>query len=213
MGDDRGAAVSLWPVVRTSFVRFSTPLEGCVSHLYLDVKGLVTCAIGVLVDPIELALALPWVRADGGRATRAEVAAEWHTIKGRPELARQGHRAAAALCQLHLTAEGVELVTLDKLDAMVRALARRFAEMGEWPAPAQLAVVSLAWACGAGFRFPRLEAALRAWDFATAADECAMNATGNPGLLPRNRANRRLLLEAADAIAQERSPDVLLFSV
>ena len=49
-----------------------------------------------------------------------------------------------------------------KLGQMDAYLAKRFPEWEEWPADAQLATLSMAWACGPAFRFPRLEAALRA---------------------------------------------------
>ena len=86
--------------VRAGWVAFNAPLEGVVPWMYLDVKGLVTCAIGVLIDPIEMALHLPWRRQDGAPATRAEIEADWCRIKGRQGLARKGHRAAELVAKL-----------------------------------------------------------------------------------------------------------------
>ncbi len=199
----------IWPSVRAAFIAFSSPLEGVIPWLYLDVKGLVTTAIGVLVDSPQAAAALPFVRHDGSPATRAEIADEWARIKGHRELAQQGARAARALCQLRLTDEGVERVVLAKLDVMVEALARRFPDIVSWPAPAQLATISLAWACGAGFAFPKLEAALRRRDFGAASVECTIREAGNAGVAPRNRANRRLYQLAARAVAEGLCPSLL----
>jgi hypothetical protein len=66
----------------------------------------------------------------------------------------------------------------------------------------------MAWAMGPGFNFPMFQAACGkkddagnpAPDFRAAADQCHMDETGNPGLAPRNVANKQLFLNAADAI-------------
>lgn len=191
---------------RDAFLDFTRPLEGCIEHLYLDVKGLPTIACGVLIATEATARALPLVHKDGTPATEDERAADWYRVKARRELAQQGARAAAAVAQLRLTPDGVEQVTWAKLELTVEALIRRFPAFGEWPASAQLAVVSLAWACGPAFAFPKCEAALRAQDWAGAAAECAINSKGNPGVVPRNRANRALLLGAAAG----GDPDVIM---
>lgn len=197
------------PAVEERFVAFSTPLEGCVPHFYLDIKGLVTIAIGRLADPLSTALDLPLVRADGSAATQAEIEAEWRRIKPATWLARKGHTAARSLCVLHLTPEGIESVTMGRLREMGAALARRFPDFPCWPADAQLAVLSLSWACGPGFAFPKCAAALALGDFTTAARECAISSRGNPGVIPRNVANRRLLTAAALVVAEDGDRDVL----
>lgn len=203
----------IYPSVRAAFVPFSVRFEGSVSWMYLDVKGLVTIAVGVLVDPLDLALDTldgHMVRKlDGAPATRHEIAADWQAIKRHPDLARRGHRAAESVAWLRLTPEGLEAVTLAKLDAMLVQLARRFPQLPSWPASAQLAVISLAWACGAGFRFPKTERALLARDWTTAAEEAVIDATGNPGVVPRNEANRQLLLAAAHVEATGGDPAAL----
>lgn len=200
----------IWPVVRQVFVPFSTRFEGAIPHLYLDVRGLVTTAIGVLVDPVEQAFQLPLKWPDGKAATRTQIAAEWWTIKREGSLAHRGAGAAAKVAVLRLDHADVEALTLAKLDVMARAICKRFPGFETWPAPAQLGVLSMAWACGPGFAFPRCEAALRALDFAAAAEECKIREDGNAGVKPRNVANRTLFLEAADALATGREPDVLL---
>jgi GH24 family phage-related lysozyme (muramidase) len=182
--------------VRDAFVPFTAPMEGVVRFLYLDVKGLVTTAIGNLVDPMEAALALPLMRPDGTRASREDIAAEWANVKARQDMRMRGGMAYAAVTRLRLTDEGVRQVVAGKLAQMESYLARRFPEWEEWPADAQLATLSMAWACGPAFRFPRLEAALRAQDWITAANECRMDERGNPGLRPRNKANRTLYRNA-----------------
>lgn len=201
------------PSVRRAFIPFSSPLEGVISHLYLDVLGLVTCAIGCLVDPVSLCLDLPWKRADGSPATRDEIAAEWATIKAAKGLATAGHKAAAKLCKLHLTADGVAQVVEKKLDATARELARRFPGFAELPADAQLGLLSMAWAMGANFRFPKFQAAIEQRDFERAAAECTIREAGNAGVIPRNIANRQLFRNAARVLAEGLDPAELLFQV
>lgn len=190
--------------VRDIFVPFTAQYEGTVPWLYLDVLGLVTVAIGVLVDPMWLATSLPFVDKDtGAPAGQVEIADEWMRIKNHKELAQKGHRAAQSLCQLRLTTDGVHRVVVRKLDQMAEHLGRRFPGIALWPVAAKIAVLSVSWACGPGFRFPKLEAALLASDFATAAEECEINTAGNPGVVPRNAANKALLLEAARLVPLE----------
>lgn len=187
----------LRPVVREKFLAFTAPLEGVVRHFYLDTLGLPTIAYGCLVATEAEARALPMVYTSGVPATPDDCALDWRRVKGTPALAQKGYRAAATVARLRLTPEGVEAVTWAKLDKMLDHLGRRFPDFEAWPASAQLAVVSLSWACGPGFDFPKCVAALQRQDWAGAAAECQMRTAGNPGLIPRNRANRALLLGAA----------------
>ena len=190
--------------VRRAFLAFTSPLEGVVPWMYQDVKGLVSAGIGNLIDPVSLAIALPFVRLDGTSASREDIVAEWMRIKnlgpdakGRTA-AQLGHLYAKPHTRLRLTPEGIERVVMSKLEEMDRYLAKRFPEYPDWCADAQLATLSMAWACGPAFRFPKLEAALRARDFRTAAVECFMPEEAKiSGLRPRNIANRVLYQNAA----------------
>ncbi|HXG69973.1 MAG TPA: hypothetical protein VNJ04_05090 [Gemmatimonadaceae bacterium] len=197
--------------VRAAFVWFTTPMEGCVPWMYTDVKGLVTTAIGNLIDPIQYALPLPWVHEDGTPATRAEIAAEWYRVKSDPVAARRGHRYTEGITDLRLTSEGIDQVVSQKLDEMDRYLTSRFPEYPDWPADAQLATLSMSWACGPGFRFPALDACLRDRDFDGAARHCTIQTVGNPGVIPRNLANRRLYANAVRVQAFHLDPNVLMW--
>ena len=74
-----------------------------------------------------------------------------------------------------------------------------FPALPSWPWEAQMATLSLCWAVGTALPrgWPRLTAALRAQDWATAAAECEIRSEGNPGVVPRNERNRQLYLDAA----------------
>lgn len=177
--------------------------------MYLDVLGLVTTGIGNLIDTPDDALSLEWLRSDGSVATRREVAAEWTAVKARKDLAQRGGGAFKAITRLRLSDAGLHDLFNRTLDRMARQLATRFPGFDDWPADAQLATISMAWACGPAFRFPKLAAALNAGDFATAAVECKMNEAGNPGLKPRNAANRLLYENAAAVVARDLDPELL----
>lgn len=71
------------PIVRDTFREWSVPKEGRIRCMYLDLRGYVTTAIGLLIDdtstltPPARAFALPWRTQGGALATASEVRAEW----------------------------------------------------------------------------------------------------------------------------------------
>lgn len=197
--------------VRDAFVGFSTPLEGCCSYMYSDIKNLITTGIGNLIDPVSVAVAVPFRKPDGSLASSAEKAAEFWRVKNDPRSATLGHRYAATITRLRLDDAGIADVVFRRLDLNESILRSRFPNFEEWPADAQLATHSLGWACGAAFRFPKLERALQVIDFLTAAVECKMNEAGNPGLIPRDKANATLYTNAAAVYAGGLDPDTLWF--
>ncbi len=201
----------LIPAVREAFWAFSVPLEGYVSHMYRDTKNLVTVGVGQLIDPMAYAMALPFKRKDGTRASREEIAHEWRRIHVAPDLDKLGWRAAERIAQLHLDEADVERLFAAKVDENVGHLAKRcpFAAI---PADAQMALLSWAWACGPHAKFPKMLAAVSRGDFATAAEE--IRVTDGKGKAPgtlslRNAANRRMMLNAAAVAAAGMPYDVL----
>lgn len=217
--------------VRDAFIDFTIPLEGArpghvgIPWMYQDVLGLVSTGLGNLIDPIGLALPIPWKRSDGTRATRGEVIAEWQRIKTQPPnekgqtAADLGHLYAKRIATLHITNEDILDLIRQKLELHESMIAADFPEWESWPADAQLATHSMAWACGAGiFRkssgkkhWPKLTAALHGLDFRTAATECFMPQEATiGGLRPRNKANRILYTNAAIAL-HNLDPDTLFY--
>ncbi len=200
------------PSVAARFLEFTRPLEGTVEYMYVDVKGLVTIGIGNLIDPIGMALALPFVKKVGGAATPAEITAEWTLIKdadNSKQLKTKGHTACTALTKLKLTDAAILDLCTRRLNSNELELkkVKEFKTFDEWPADAQLALQSMAWAMGeafaAGTLWPSFRAACATMDFDGAADNCKMNESGNPGLIPRNRADAHLFKNAAAVLAGE----------
>jgi hypothetical protein len=182
--------------------------------MYLDVKGLVTVGVGNLIDPLSAALGLsfryknkPGVKNPGQLASRADIEAEWKLIKGKPDLAKRGHRACEPLTNLELDDAAINTLINNRLLQNESFLKRQtaFKDFDKWPADAQLALLSMAWAMGPGFSasWPRLSAACGKMDFDGAAENCQMSESGNPGVVPRNLANKRLFQNAAAVLAGE----------
>lgn len=199
-------------VVREAFYSFNAPLEGEVPYFYQDVKGLVSIGVGILADPIHLAMRLPMVNPDGSSASANEIAAEWAKVRalgsGTKEEGNQaaihGHLFAKPHTRLRMTKEGLQDSLLGKLHLHDLALARRFPGYETWPADAQLAIHSWAWGVGPAAPYPKMSASLNRRDFRAAAGEVMIKyqrADGKMeelyGLKPRNKANRALLINAA----------------
>lgn len=196
--ETRGVAVH--DAVRDTWIAFNEPFEGRVRWMYLDVRGLVTVGIGNLIDPVGEALARPFVHdADGTPASTDEIRTAWEDLKGRPELASRGHRACEELNDLRLRDDAIDELVMAKLSANEEVIAGRFPDFAAWPADAQLGTLSMAWALGPHFtsRWPRFTSAATSGDWSTAAAECRIDETGNPGVAPRNRADLQLFENAA----------------
>ena len=199
--------------VKDAFVAFTSKFEGVVRWMYLDIKGLVTVGIGNLCDPVGIALGLPFVHDGDYPASRDEIALAWHTVKDRQDLARLGHRACEHLTTIRLTPEGINQVVNDKLQENWGFLAKRFPDIEDWPADAQLGILSMAWAAGPGFIAPKFSACCRLLDFEGAARECRFQDSHNPGLVPRNDANEVLFRNAQNVLGSQLDPEILYYSV
>lgn len=173
--------------------------------MYLDVLGLVTTGVGNLIDPMAPALVLAWVhKLDATPATRAEVVAEWNIVKNAQPMRKLGGGAFARLTTLMLTDAAIDALVLERLMLDEAGIKSGYSAWETYPANVQTAMLSMVWAMGAGrivpcpaFQYPHFRLAVLDADWAAAADQCKMDETGNPGLVPRNVANKKLFLAAA----------------
>jgi GH24 family phage-related lysozyme (muramidase) len=194
--------------VRDNFLDFTTKFEGRVEWMYLDIKGLVSIGIGNLIDPINLAMDLPFVHKDdiNVAASTDEIEAEWQTVKGRQDLAPRGHLAFKDLTSLQMTDDSIDELVFTKLDQFQSTLENttEFADLEDWPSDAQLGLFSMAWAMGPAFGpgFPHFRAACTDHDWAGAAAQCHMEDSANPGLRPRNKADVVLFTNAQAVVDQ-----------
>ena len=200
--------------VQTQFRSFNEPLEGVVKYMYLDIKGLVTVGVGNLIDPVSAALELPFqwknkpgVKKPGGAATKAEIQTEWQKLKDDQTLAHKGHRACAKVTDLELSDASIDDLISRRLLSNQGFLKKQkaFADFENWPADAQMGLLSMAWAMGPGGprAFHTFSAACATADFDVAAENCRMSEVGNPGLVPRNRADKLCFHNAAAVLAGE----------
>jgi hypothetical protein len=186
------------PSVAAAFRSFNRVFEGDVTWMYLDVKGLVTTGCGNLIDTGAQARALPWVhKGDGQAATEAEIAQAWLKVKGAQSMKMLGGGSFARLTDLRLTDDGVTSLVNARRDLDWTFLVNRFSSLSTWPADGQLAVLSIAWAAGPGWVAPKFDACAKMYDFVGMGLQGWLNDDGNPGLHPRNLANRLLFSNAA----------------
>ena len=183
------------PEVWASFPAWIEQYEGRKSWLYRDTApaGLVSSGVGFLLDPIALALPLPWFRPDGAPASQEEIRADWQRVKALPRaMVAERYRVPAGL---HLAEPAIDALTHQTMSATLRALARTFPDLASYPAPVQTAILGMAWLAGpySFVKRPAFVAAILARDWRAAADASAIkNATAT-----RNDAHRALFLSAA----------------
>lgn len=217
----------MYQIVRDNLMAFQVPMEGKVRWMYADSLGLVSIGVGNLIDPISLAYTLPSLGAPylnkntQQPGTDAEIDADWNQIKS----TGAGWKAAEDMTTLQITEEGCQQLVLNKADELElyftnhaedpAAHTKAFSNYANWPADAQLALMSMTWAMGAAFadggKWPNFRAACTAESWLDAAANCRMV---NAWLIRRNAVNRGLFRNAAWAIEQPNyDPSALLLPV
>lgn len=214
-----------------SFHKFTEPLEGRVYHMYADVLGLITTGVGNLIDPKPAAMVLPWKTQTGDPASSAQVSHEWDNIKAHAaELAHRSLAVQATFTSVRLDDAGIDTLVAKKLVANAEHLAaKHFTEFADFPADAQLACMSLAWAVGADWpsKFTTLASLIRKRDWAGCVKQDGAHPEDpdhrvcdirvgekghpdyNPGVIPRNHANRLCFANAAGVAVAELDPEAL----
>lgn len=215
--------------VRAIWTEFNEPLEARLPFMYLDVKGLVSTGLGNLIDatgppPLrppndservashQIARRLLWLTESEEEASGEDVDAEWDQIKARLDQARFGGGTFRQFATLHLSDEEIDRLVFDKLDEMEGVLRRRppFAGFDDFPADAQLGLLSMSWGMGPAFNFPKFQGFVAAGDWAQAATECRfLPEIGT--IVERNDRDQRLFTNAAAVVEQELDEDVLIW--
>lgn len=213
---------------RKEFVPFTSKFEGVCKHMYLDVKGLVTSGIGNLINDSDRASVLPFKRQDGSPASKSEIIEEWNYVKSRQDLRFRGGMIYQSITKLRLTNEGVLELVLGHLKSDEVWLRKYFPNYDEFPADAQLALHSMAWANGAAFSpgYPTFTKHAKVLNFRGCANECWIGPIlptkdtpvenrrpdpKNPGVHPRNLANYKLFQNADLVIRYKLDPDILYY--
>jgi len=200
----------MYQAVSDHWIHVNAPLEGVLPFMYLDSKGYVTTGMGNLIDSPEAAMALPWHTSSGARASNAEIREAWERVKLRSDLAPTGGGSFAGVTSLRLSERDINETVKAKLEEIERDLLGAYPTLDNWPADAQMGVLSMAWAMGAGFpkRFPKFSHAVNALlpDFELAAVESRMV---DP--IPRNAVNRTLFENAAYVLQRNLDPSKLYY--
>lgn len=191
--------------VLLAFGTFSSPIEGVFRWMYLDKKKFPTTAIGYIINTVEMVTALPWRLPNGELAPKAQVIAEWRALQARPELAdyRASSHVVEAATTVRLLDADVAAIVQSRLLAIEARMRHFFAGWGDFPADAQLGLLSLGWALGSDFEtgYPKLTHAANTGDWETCARECAISTQDNPGIIARNAQNV-LLFHNAHAVSE-----------
>lgn len=165
----------MYPSVQSRFRDFNKTFEDDVPYMYADLKGLVTVGVGNLVDPVSLALSLPFrfkakpaseqkvSGVAGAPATREQITAEWQRVKGATKSGLNSNGDAQTnvyaaghyerLTDLELTSAAIGNLVNERLASNESILLKtwpEFAKFTSWPADGQLGLLSLAWAFGPG---------------------------------------------------------------
>jgi hypothetical protein len=197
----RASVAAAWPAVASRH-------EGRCWFLYLDTKLLPTTAIGILLETVEEAQAMPWFRiSDGQPATDAEIAAEYRRVKSLTSLAPRGGFAYKPSAQLRLPEATIDELLMETTDRFWNTFKTVHPDADLWPADAQLAALDLMFQNGpkftrAGGSWPNMRAAFHAEDWTRAAANV-------PGTHPRAQFRKRLFTNAAKVKQLGIDPDIL----
>lgn len=203
------------------FIRFTEPHEGYVPKMYVDVKNYVTTGYGNLIENTATGqitpqgLSLPWKRdSDGSLASRQEILDAFNTVKN-SGMSQAGGGNQRHLTNIHLDRAAIVELVRQTLEGMAAKLRQYFPNFDNFPADAQLGILSMSWAMGPGFArgYPKFAAAANALvpDFVTMAKESLIPELGSPEDKPegRNAQQIKLFLNAAKVFQTNADPDTL----
>jgi hypothetical protein len=226
-------------VIKDTFFDFSAQREGFTPFMYCDTLNLVTTGIGNLIDngarngfdisenAMAPAMNLPWkFKGPGwtsknpvaaGPASKEEIREAWTRTKLReqsePGFNKRGGFAYAGFQPLTLDLQGLKELFNRTLTRFDSTISQRYPGYETWPADAQQAILSMAWAMGPAFNFPAFKAAVDKLDFRKAAELSFFK--GGGGTLEnrtgRNRENVIMFTNAADVLKAGVDPDRLFF--
>lgn len=203
--------------VMDAFVKTQSQWEGVADVMYTDVLGLVTTAIGYLIDSNSNtnamanmsgygpALVIPWVhKSDGQPATQAEIIQDWQTVKN-------AHTTSGSfdlptdkkITQLRIPQNVIQDLTASRMANNERELLKALPGFANAPADAQMATHGMAWAMGGAF--------IPAYNFKTFADAfnrgdwaAAKAASGFKGAAPQRKAGQDKMFDNAAKVAAKK---------
>lgn len=196
--------------VANKFMAFNEPFEGLLAYPYTDALGLVTTGMGNLIDPLAQALYLPWKLLDGSPASQDDIRAAWTAVKG----AHPTHQGVDSVNvpgnNIRLARADINALIVEKLHGNEETLRRYFPGWDDFPADAQMAILSMAWAMGPGFpaSFVQFTAAANRGDWTEAGAQSSFRGVGVAG---RIAANKQAFANAAIVAGSGGDPETLWY--
>ena len=187
-------------------IDYLTSFEAFVPWMYLDSLGLVTTGIGNLLDPYSTygkKVSFYW-RSDNGRATDAEVKAEFDLVKSKavpggraPQAGFQSYKAFESITKLRASKDDVYAAVRTALKALEAAAVQYFGrDFDTLPADVQVVFVQMSNAGGLVSRKGQLAPLLKKRDFVAARDYAYLSNAkqGRNGYKKYNSAFRILMM-------------------
>ena len=176
-------------------VKYFRDHEGVVSHMYLDIVGLVTVGVGFLLRTSEDAVALKFLnRTTGKAATADEKRRDWDAVSQQVKAKRANFYQK--FTQLDLPVDQIDKRLEFLIVEFSNSLRSQFPGFDHFPTPAQIGLMDMIYSLGPGgfFRgYPKMCGAVAKADWMAAASECERG-----GVSPsRNTDCRQLFLDAA----------------
>ena len=179
-------------------VKYFREHEGVVSHMYLDVVGLVTIGVGFMLPNPAAAQALNLVHRDtGDAAAAAEKSQDWESVNAQEKAKLAG--TYKKFTKLDLPDEEIDRELAGRLGDFVRSLRQRFPDFDEFPDQAQIGLLDMIYSLGPRglfHGFPKFCAAVDAQDWNTCAREGVRRNVSDA----RNADLEQLFLDAAKAV-------------
>ena len=228
-------------VVRNAFFDYTSKREGFTPFMYCDTLNLVTTGVGNLIDAgsrngfdisdsaMAPAMGLPWrIKGPGwtknnpvaiGTANAEQVRGAWIATKLQAQVdpgfnTRSSGFAYTNLTQVTLDMEGLKALFNKTLNSFNAKLNERYPGYENWPADAQLAILSMSWAMGPSFNFPDFKRAVDREDFEAAIPHAFFKGggdlLGNPAT-SRNAAHVIMFRTAAAVVKAGADRDLLFF--
>ncbi len=211
--------------VMDAFTKVQSQWEGVESNMYTDILGLVTTAIGYLIDsnnnknPMANmdgygpALVIPWIhKSDGQPATQAEIIQDWQTVKN-------AHKASGSydaptdrkITQLKISPLVIQDLTASRMADNEKYLLQSLPGFAKFPADAQMAIHGMAWAMGGAF-IPK-DGFHAFADAVNRGDWAAAKANSNfKGAAPQRKAGHDTMFDNAAVVAANKlDPDKLWY--
>ena len=149
-------------------------VEGKINHFYLDGEGIVTIGIGCVVfEPTILAMRH---RSDNVRADIVEIMQDFRAVKAMAS--GQIAKAYGKVCRLYLPESEIIALFQQRLRTFIKAIEDKITSLEDYPEPAALALVDMAFNLGVdglSRKFPKFLNAFLAKDWEICARECHRN--------------------------------------